>query len=228
MPAGSDRIPRHRHGRPRAGLAGEPGRPAASGRRCRAWPRPMSACSWSTPAAASPPPTRRSPRSCGGRTSPILLLANKCEGRLAESQAAEAWSLGLGEPLPVSGRAWRRHPRSAGGTASPISASRSATEPAPIEAEAAAAPAAPGGDRPAQCRQIVAGQPADRRGADADRPRARPDPRQRIDPAELAGPRRSSWSTRRACAARPASTPSWRSCRPPPRCARSSSPTSWR
>ena len=34
---------------------------------------------------------------------PVLLLANKCEGRLAESQAAEAWSLGLGEPLPVSG-----------------------------------------------------------------------------------------------------------------------------
>ena len=34
---------------------------------------------------------------------PILLLANKCEGRLAESQAAEGWSLGLGEPMPVSG-----------------------------------------------------------------------------------------------------------------------------
>ena len=34
---------------------------------------------------------------------PVLLLANKCEGRLAEAQAAEAWALGLGEPLPVSG-----------------------------------------------------------------------------------------------------------------------------
>ncbi len=33
---------------------------------------------------------------------PILLLANKCEGRLAGAQAAEAWALGLGEPLPVS------------------------------------------------------------------------------------------------------------------------------
>lgn len=33
---------------------------------------------------------------------PILLVANKCEGRLGEVQAAEAWSLGLGEPLPVS------------------------------------------------------------------------------------------------------------------------------
>ena len=33
---------------------------------------------------------------------PILLLANKSEGRIAEAQAAEAWSLGLGEPLLVS------------------------------------------------------------------------------------------------------------------------------
>ena len=33
---------------------------------------------------------------------PVLLLANKCEGRLAESQAAEAWALGLGEPMPIS------------------------------------------------------------------------------------------------------------------------------
>jgi GTP-binding protein len=33
---------------------------------------------------------------------PVILIANKCEGRLAEAQLAEAWSLGLGEPLPVS------------------------------------------------------------------------------------------------------------------------------
>jgi len=33
---------------------------------------------------------------------PIVVLANKCEGRQAESDAAEAWSLGLGEPLPIS------------------------------------------------------------------------------------------------------------------------------
>ena len=32
----------------------------------------------------------------------VLLVANKCEGRAAEAQLAEAWSLGLGEPLPVS------------------------------------------------------------------------------------------------------------------------------
>jgi GTP-binding protein len=33
---------------------------------------------------------------------PILLVANKCEGRLATAQSNEAWELGLGEPLPVS------------------------------------------------------------------------------------------------------------------------------
>jgi GTP-binding protein len=33
---------------------------------------------------------------------PVILVANKCEGRLAEAQSAEAWALGLGEPLPVS------------------------------------------------------------------------------------------------------------------------------
>jgi GTPase len=38
---------------------------------------------------------RRQPR-------PILLLANKAEGRTAEAQAVEAWELGLGEPIPVS------------------------------------------------------------------------------------------------------------------------------
>ncbi len=34
---------------------------------------------------------------------PILLLTNKCEGQAAAAQALEAWSLGLGDPLPVSG-----------------------------------------------------------------------------------------------------------------------------
>ncbi len=33
---------------------------------------------------------------------PVILVANKCEGRVAESQLGDAWGLGLGEPLPVS------------------------------------------------------------------------------------------------------------------------------
>jgi len=33
---------------------------------------------------------------------PVILVANKCEGRAAESFASEAWALGLGEPIPIS------------------------------------------------------------------------------------------------------------------------------
>ncbi len=36
------------------------------------------------------------------RSQPVLLLANKCEGAAGEGGLAEAWSLGLGEPLRVS------------------------------------------------------------------------------------------------------------------------------
>lgn len=36
------------------------------------------------------------------RDMPVLLLANKCEGAAGDSGLAEAWSLGLGEPLAVS------------------------------------------------------------------------------------------------------------------------------
>jgi GTPase len=33
---------------------------------------------------------------------PVILVANKCEGLAAESFASEAWSLGLGPPIPIS------------------------------------------------------------------------------------------------------------------------------
>jgi GTPase len=33
---------------------------------------------------------------------PVILVANKCEGRAAESFATEAWGLGLGAPIPIS------------------------------------------------------------------------------------------------------------------------------
>src|SRR5262245_6035433 len=38
------------------------------------------------------------------QTTPIVLVANKCEGRAAESFASEAWGLGLGEPILISAR----------------------------------------------------------------------------------------------------------------------------
>ena len=36
------------------------------------------------------------------QTKPVLLVANKCEGRAAESFASEAWALGLGAPVQIS------------------------------------------------------------------------------------------------------------------------------
>ncbi len=33
---------------------------------------------------------------------PIVLVANKCEARTGEAEAQAAWSLGLGEPIPIS------------------------------------------------------------------------------------------------------------------------------
>lgn len=36
------------------------------------------------------------------QTTPVLLIANKCEGQAAESFSSEAWALGLGPPIPIS------------------------------------------------------------------------------------------------------------------------------
>ena len=37
-----------------------------------------------------------------GSGKPVILAANKCEGRAAEPGIYEAYALGLGEPLPIS------------------------------------------------------------------------------------------------------------------------------
>src|SRR3954468_1147469 len=37
-----------------------------------------------------------------GATTPVILAANKAEGRAGESGVLDAWSLGLGEPIPIS------------------------------------------------------------------------------------------------------------------------------
>ena len=36
------------------------------------------------------------------QSTPVLLVANKCEGLAAESFSSEAWALGLGPPIPIS------------------------------------------------------------------------------------------------------------------------------
>ena len=47
-------------------------------------------------------PTRRPPRSCSGPGKPVFLAANKVDTERGEADAAALWSLGLGEPHPVS------------------------------------------------------------------------------------------------------------------------------
>lgn len=88
------------------------------------------------------------------QNTPVVLVANKCEGLAAESFAAEAWSLGLGAPIPISAQ-------NGDGLADLAAA---------IEAELGGAEAAgetPGGDeagpadQPAEqpLRLVVAGRP---------------------------------------------------------------------
>jgi GTP-binding protein len=37
-----------------------------------------------------------------GQHKPVILIVNKCEARAGEAEAQAAWSLGLGEPIPIS------------------------------------------------------------------------------------------------------------------------------
>ena len=48
-----------------------------------------------------------SPRSCASGRRPVILAANKAEGRAADAGVLDAYALGLGEPLAPVGRAWR-------------------------------------------------------------------------------------------------------------------------
>ena len=49
-------------------------------------------------------PARRGDRAagCARETTPVILAANKAEGRAGEAGILEAWSLGLGEPIAIS------------------------------------------------------------------------------------------------------------------------------
>ena len=96
-------------------------------------------------------------------------------------------------------------------------------------AQAAAEPSAAHADprrhrRPSECRQVHAGQPADRRGAAADRAGSRHHARRHRRRSRLARIANSSSTTPPACAAARASRRSWRSCRSPTRSTPSASP----
>ena len=133
----------------------------------------MSACSWSTRAAAITSADQDLAAELRRQKKPVLLIANKCEGRVAEAQLGDAWSLGLGEPLPVSAEHGDGIPDLLLAIAPYLDRQSPSPRRLPTRRGGAGAAAAPGGDRPAQCRQVVADQPADRPGPAADRPGAR-------------------------------------------------------
>ena len=90
---------------------------------------------------------------------PVILVANKCEGLAAASLASEAWGLGLGPPVPISAQN--------GEGLADLAEALLPYAPADTDAEAARAargPAAAPRDRRApERRQVVADQPAARR-----------------------------------------------------------------
>ena len=67
----------------------------------RAARRRRGAASWTRPSARRAP-RRLSSGSCAGAGKPVVLAANKVDDERAEADAAALWSLGLGEPHPVS------------------------------------------------------------------------------------------------------------------------------
>ncbi len=119
-----------------------------------------------------------------GSGKPVILAANKCEGRAAEPGIYEAYSLGLGEPLPISAE----HGIGIGELSEAIEQAcraarwkRTRDTMTSIDEDAAeaddAAPSAHRHRRPAECRQVDARQRAARRGAHDHRARGRHHPR---------------------------------------------------
>ena len=104
---------------------------------------------------------------------PVALVANKAESRAADGGIMEAYSLGFGEPIPVSAEHGLGMPDVYDAIRDAMPAEEAARSPtlrrprggAPREAK----PLQRRHHRPAERRQVDAGQPPDRRGAHADR-----------------------------------------------------------
>ena len=161
------RLHRRRHRRlgprrPRPGRADRgPGRD-----RGQRWPTPC--CSSSTRPSASPTPTRPSSRSCARRGKPVVLAANKVDDQRAEAEAYGAVEPRAGRAVPGLRPA---RPRLAA-TCSTPSSPRCPSRRRELEAERRR-PAPDRHRRQAQRRQVLAAQPAGRRGAGRRRQRRR-------------------------------------------------------
>ena len=192
-------LPRHRHRRARGGGAGSLGGAHAGSRPSARSPTPMSRSSSSTRAPAS----RRSTA-----ISPSWLRRGRQAGRAGRQQGRgpRRRRRRLTRPTRwVSASRWRSRPSMARAWASSTTRSRPSPIERPRRAPAKSRPseraAAARHRRPPQCRQVDPGQPADRRGAAADRTRGRHHPRRDRRRLALAAAARSGSSTPPACAA---------------------------
>ena len=121
-----------------------------------------------------------------GLGKPVVLVANKAEGKAGAAGALEAYELGFGEPVAVSAE----HGEGMADLHEAIIAAlpeerRDARRMTSRQADPDRR------DRPAECRQVDADQPDARRGAAADRPGGRHHPRfdlRRLDVARSAVP----------------------------------------
>ncbi len=111
---------------------------------------------------------------------PVVLVANKSEGRAGESGRLEAYALGLGEPIPVSAE----HNEGMSDLYDAVRAALPESEEETDDTQRlyratrrAGRPSDPGRDhRPAEFRQVDLDQSPDRRGPFADRAGSGPDP----------------------------------------------------
>ena len=199
-----------------------PGRRAGRGRD-RRWPTP---CCFVVDATVGATDTDEAVVRVLRRSGkPVVLAANKVDDPRTEADAAALWSLGLGEPYPVSAL----HGRGSGDLLDAV-ARRCCPRRRPTVTVAERRPAARRAARAAQRRQVLPAQQGRRRRARRRRlgRRHHPRPGRRAGRARRAG--RGGSSTPPASVAactRPTAPTSTRRCAPRPRSRRPRSPSSW-
>ncbi len=156
--------------------------------------RRRSSCS--TPAKAWSPLDRDLRRAAAPRGKPVVLIANKAEGKAGDAGALEAFELGLGEP-------WRSPPSTARACPTSIDALRRQPTRGRGRRRRGRRPrrADPHRHRrAAERRQVDPGQPADRRGPHAHRSRSRHHPRRHLGGLGLGRPPSPAGRHRRSAA----------------------------
>ena len=163
---------------------------------------------------------------------PVVLVANKSEGKHGEVGAMESYALGLGDPIQISAE----H----GEGLSDLYDALRVLMPEPVEEgeefddddiivsdeELAQRPDPRRHRRPPQCRKIHADQSSARRGAAVDQRRGRHHARFHFGRDHLAGTRVPRVRHRRAYGGARGSRRSWKNCRWRTRCARCALPKS--